>query len=194
MNTSIGILGSTEEYNELNYLPKVVPSAIFKTRVRDYYSIDINPYRWEDVTTFDLFAGKRVVLFSLPGAFTPTCDTYQLPGFEEKYAEFKALGINDIYCVSVNDTFVMNAWAKAQNLKKVKVIPDGNADFTRSMGMEVAKQNLGFGYRSWRYAVVVNNGKIEKWFIEPGKRYDAEEDPYGETTPENILNWLKENS
>jgi peroxiredoxin len=194
MNTAIGTLGVTEEYNELNYLPKVVPSAIFKTRVRDDSIEGPNPYRWEDVTTFDLFVGKRVVLFSLPGAFTPTCDTYQLPGFEEKFAEFKALGIKDIYCVSVNDAFVMNAWAKAQKLKKVKVIPDGNADFTRSMGMEVAKQNLGFGYRSWRYAVVVNNGKIEKWFIEPGKRYDAEEDPYGETTPENILNWLKENS
>jgi peroxiredoxin len=179
------------------FLPKVVPSVIFKTRVRDE-SADTNsgpnPYRWEDVTTFDLFANKRVVLFSLPGAFTPTCSTYQLPGFENKFAEFKALGIDDIYCISVNDAFVMNAWAKQQKLQNVKVIPDGSFLFTRKMNMEVSKDNLGFGVRSWRYACVINNGKIEKWFIEPGKRWEAENDPYGETTPDNILDWLKENS
>lgn len=175
-------------------LPKVVPSAVFKTRVRDDSIEGPNPYRWEDVTTFDYFANKRVVLFSLPGAFTPTCSTYQLPGFEEKFAEFKALGIKDIYCVSVNDAFVMNAWAKAQKIKKVKVIPDGSGKFTRTMGMLVRKDNLGFGERSWRYACVINNGKIEKWFIEPEPRDDADTDPYGETSPENILSWLRENS
>lgn len=175
-------------------LPKVVPSAVFKTRVRDDSIEGPNPYRWEDVTTFDYFANKRVVLFSLPGAFTPTCSTYQLPGFEEKFAEFKALGIKDIYCVSVNDAFVMNAWAKAQKIKKVKVIPDGSGKFTRKMGMLVRKDNLGFGERSWRYACVINNGKIEKWFIEPEPRDDADTDPYGETSPENILSWLRENS
>lgn len=175
-------------------LPKVVPSAVFKTRVRDDSIEGPNPYRWEDVTTFDYFANKRVVLFSLPGAFTPTCSTHQLPGFEEKFAEFKALGIKDIYCVSVNDAFVMNAWAKAQKIKKVKVIPDGSGKFTRKMGMLVRKDNLGFGERSWRYACVINNGKIEKWFIEPEPRDDADTDPYGETSPENILSWLRENS
>lgn len=175
-------------------LPKVVPSAVFKTRVRDDSIEGPNPYRWEDVTTFDYFANKRVVLFSLPGAFTPTCSTYQLPGFEEKFAEFKALGIKDIYCVSVNDAFVMNAWAKAQKIKKVKVIPDGSGKFTRKMGMLVRKDNLGFGERSWRYACVINNGKIERWFIEPEPRDDADTDPYGETSPENILSWLRENS
>jgi peroxiredoxin len=174
-------------------LKTLVPSVTFKTRVRDDSIDGDNPYRWEDVTTWDLFAGKRVVLFSLPGAFTPTCSTYQLPGFEEKFAEFKALGIKDIYCVSVNDAFVMNAWAKAQKVKKVKVIPDGSGKFTRKMGMLVHKDNLGFGERSWRYACVVNNGKIEKWFIEPGAEDNCPVDPYGETTPENILNWLKEN-
>ena len=174
--------------------PTVVPSVVFKTRVRDDSIEGPNPYRWQDVNTFDLFAGKRVVLFSLPGAFTPTCSTYQLPGFEKNFAEFKALGIKDIYCLSVNDAFVMNCWAKDQKIKKVKVIPDGNAQFTRQMGMEVAKENLGFGYRSWRYAVVVNNGKIEKWFVEPGMEWNAEEDPYGETSPENILDWLRQNS
>jgi peroxiredoxin len=174
-------------------LKTLVPSVPFKTRVRDDSIEGDNPYRWEDVTTWDLFAGKRVVLFSLPGAFTPTCSTYQLPGFEEKFAEFKALGIKDIYCVSVNDAFVMNAWAKAQKVKKVKVIPDGSGMFTRKMGMLVHKDNLGFGERSWRYACVVNNGKIEKWFIEPGAEDNCPVDPYGETSPENILNWLKEN-
>jgi peroxiredoxin len=174
-------------------LKTLVPSVTFKTRVRDDSIDGDNPYRWEDVTTWDLFAGKRVVLFSLPGAFTPTCSTYQLPGFEEKFAEFKALGIKDIYCVSVNDAFVMNAWAKTQKVKKVKVIPDGSGMFTRKMGMLVHKDNLGFGERSWRYACVVNNGKIEKWFVEPGAEDNCPVDPYGETSPENILNWLKEN-
>ena len=174
-------------------LKTLVQSVTFKTRVRDDSIGGDNPYRWEDVTTWDLFAGKRVVLFSLPGAFTPTCSTYQLPGFEEKFVEFKALGIKDIYCVSVNDAFVMNAWAKAQKVKKVKVIPDGSGMFTRKMGMLVHKDNLGFGERAWRYACVVNNGKIEKWFIEPGAEDNCPVDPYGETTPENILNWLKEN-
>lgn len=174
-------------------LPEVVPSVVFKTRVRDESIGGDNPYRWEDKTTFDYFAGKRVVLFSLPGAFTPTCSTYQLPGFEEKFAEFKALGIKDIYCISVNDAFVMNCWAKMQKVKKVKMIPDGSAKFTRKMKMNVQKDNLGFGERSWRYACVVNNGKIEKWFIESGIEDDAAGDPYGETSPENVLAWLKEN-
>ena len=193
MNSAIGS-ESVREFNEEDYLPKVVPSVLFKTRVRDESIEGPNPYRWEDVTSFDLFAGKRVVLFSLPGAFTPTCSTYQLPGFEEKFAEFKALGIKDIYCISVNDAFVMNAWAKQQKIKKVKMIPDGSCAFTRNMHMDVGKDNLGFGVRSWRYACVVNRGKIEKWFIEPGKRYDAEDDPYGVTSPEYILKWLSENT
>jgi peroxiredoxin len=141
-------------------------------------------------TTEDLFNGKRVVIFSLPGAFTPTCSAYQLPGFEEKYNDFLGLGIDDIYCVSVNDGFVMNAWAQDQNIKNVKLIPDGNAYFTRSMGMLVRKSNLGFGERSWRYAAVVNNGIIEKLFVEDGQRDNADSDPYEVTTPENVLNYL----
>jgi peroxiredoxin len=142
-------------------------------------------------TSAELFNGKRVVLFSLPGAFTPTCSAYQLPGFEEKYDDFIGLGINDIYCISVNDGFVMNAWAQDQNIKNVKLIPDGNAYFTRSMGMLVNKSNLGFGDRSWRYAAVVDNGVIEKLFVEPGQRDNASEDPYVETTPENIFEYVK---
>jgi peroxiredoxin len=176
-------------------LPEIVPAVVFKTRVRDDSIEGPNPFRWEDKTTYDYFAGKRVVLFSLPGAFTPTCSTMQLPGFEQKFAEFKALGIKDIYCVSVNDAFVMNCWAKDQKIKKVKMIPDGSANFTSAMRMDVYKDNLGFGRRSWRYACVVNNGQIEKWFIEGDVVEDnADSDPYGVTSPENILNWLRENS
>ena len=142
-------------------------------------------------TSKELFDGKRVVIFSLPGAFTPTCSAYQLPGFEEKYDDFLGLGIDDIYCISVNDGFVMNAWSKDQGIEKVKLIPDGNAYFTRSMGMLVTKSNLGFGERSWRYAAVVDNGIIEKLFIEAGKRDNADTDPYEVTNPETILSYLK---
>ena len=182
-----------DEPRELE-LPNIVPAVVFKTRVRDDSIEGPNPFRWEDKSTYDYFAGKRVVLFSLPGAFTPTCSTYQLPGFEQNFAEFKALGIKDIYCVSVNDAFVMNCWAKDQKIKKVKMIPDGSANFTRDMQMAVYKDNLGFGIRSWRYACVVNNGQIEKWFVEPGMEDNYDNDPYGETSPQNILNWLRENS
>jgi peroxiredoxin len=142
-------------------------------------------------TTSELFNNKRVVIFSLPGAFTPTCSAYQLPGFEEKYDEFTALGIDAIYCISVNDGFVMNAWAKDQNIEKVTLIPDGNAYFTRSMGMLVIKSNLGFGDRSWRYAAVVDNGVIEKIFVEEGFRDNADTDPYEASTPEAVLEYVK---
>ena len=142
-------------------------------------------------TSSELFKGKRVVIFSLPGAFTPTCSAYQLPGFEENYGTFRDLGVDAIYCISVNDAFVMNAWAQDQNIQNVKLIPDGNAYFTRSMGMLVSKSNLGFGERSWRYAAVVKDGIIEKLFVEDGQRDNADSDPYEATTPENVLNYVR---
>jgi peroxiredoxin len=142
-------------------------------------------------TTSELFSNKRVVIFSLPGAFTPTCSAYQLPGFEEKYEDFQALGIDEIYCISVNDGFVMNSWAQDQNIKNVKLIPDGNAYFTRGMGQLVTKSNLGFGDRSWRYSAVIDNGVIEKIFIEDGKQDNAPNDPYEVSTPENVLEYVK---
>jgi peroxiredoxin len=144
-------------------------------------------------STEELFDVKRVVVFSLPGAFTPTCSAYQLPGFEEMYDQFIASGIDDVYCISVNDAFVMNAWAKDQNIKRVKLIPDGNGEFTSGVGMLVKKFNLGFAMRSWRYAAVIDNGLIEKMFVEPGKCDNAEEDPYIETTPEKVLEYVKAN-
>ena len=142
-------------------------------------------------STEELFNGKKVVLFALPGAFTPTCSAYQLPGFEDNYDEFAALGVDAIYCLSVNDGFVMNAWAKDQGIEKVTLVPDGNAYFTRSMGYLVRKSNLGFGERSWRYAAVVNDGVIEKIFVEEGLRDNADTDPYEASTPENVLNYIR---
>jgi peroxiredoxin len=173
-------------------LNRTLPKVTFKTRVRDESIAGPNPYRWEDKTTDDYFAGKRVVLFSLPGAFTPTCSTYQLPDFEKLHGEFKANGVDEIYCLSVNDAFVMNAWGRQQGLKNVKLLPDGSGEFTRKMGMLVCKDNLGFGMRSWRYAAIINDGVVEAWFEEPGYSDNCETDPYGESSPQNILEKLVE--
>ncbi len=169
-----------------------LPNVTFHTRVRDETVEGPNPFLWEDKTTADFFAGKRVILFSLPGAFTPTCSTYQLPGFEKGFEDFKAKGIDEVYCMSVNDSFVMNKWAEAQNLSNVAVIPDGSGEFTRKMGMLVDKDNLGFDMRSWRYAAIVNDGVVEEWFEEPGLIDNCPEDPYGVSSPENLMKHLEE--
>ncbi len=171
-----------------------LPQITFHTRVRDESIGGDNPFKWEDKTTDDYFKGKRVILFSLPGAFTPTCSTYQLPGYEKAAAEFRDLGIDEIYCLSVNDSFVMNKWAQSQNLENVKVIPDGAGEFTRLMGMLVDKSNIGFGMRSWRYAAIVKDGVVEAWFEEPGREDNHGEDPYGESSPETVMAWLKANA
>jgi thioredoxin-dependent peroxiredoxin len=142
-------------------------------------------------STEELFGGKKVVLFALPGAFTPTCSAYQLPGFEEKYSEFKESGIDEIYCLSVNDAFVMNAWAKDQMIDNVKLIPDGNGEFTDGMGMLVKKFNLGFAMRSWRYAAVISDGVVEQLFMEDGKEDNAQSDPYEWSTPERVLEYIR---
>ncbi len=166
----------------------VIPKVTFRTRVFDESTME---YKWHDMTTDDYFKGKRVVLFSLPGAFTPTCSTYQLPGFEENYDNIRNQDIDEVYCISVNDAFVMNAWGKDQNIQHVKMIPDGSGNFTRYMGMLIGKNLLGFGMRSWRYMAVINDGVIEKWWQEPGINNDgSDDDPYIETTPENCLGYL----
>ncbi len=169
-----------------------LPNITFKTRVRDDSIEGPNPYRWQDVETADLFENKRVVLFSLPGAFTPTCSTYQVPGFEQNFEKIKQLGIDDIYVMSVNDSFVMNKWMQDQNIKNIKPIPDGSGEFTRRMGMLVDKSNLGFGMRSWRYAAVVDSMRIEQWFQEPGIEDNCADDPYGQTSPENVIAYLEQ--
>jgi len=142
-----------------------VPKVTFRVRRDD---------EWADVTTGDLFAGKTVVLFSLPGAFTPTCSSTHLPRYNELASTFAKNGVDDIVCVSVNDTFVMNAWKQDQEADNITVIPDGNGEFTQGMGMLVGKQDLGFGKRSWRYSMLVRDGVVEKMFIEP----DLPGDPF----------------
>ena len=171
-----------------------IPDVTFQTRVRDDSIGGDNPFKWQAITSSDYFANKRVILFSLPGAFTPTCSTFQLPDFNKLYDDFKEFGIDEIYCISVNDSFVMNAWAKHHDIGKVKVIPDGSGEFTRKMGMLVKKDNLGFGLRSWRYAVIIENNEIVQSFIEAGFKDDAEDDPYVVSSPQNILKYLKEES
>lgn len=176
-----------------NQLPQVVPQVVFKTRVRDESVGGDNPYRWQDLTTDEIFKGKKVIVFSLPGAFTPTCSSFHLPGYEAKYDEFKALGVDEVYCLSVNDAYVMNQWGKAQEVKKVKLIPDGSGDFTRGLGMLVTKHPEGFGERSWRYSMLVDNGEIKKSFIEPGFTNDCPTDPFEVSDALTMLNYVKEN-
>jgi len=168
-----------------------VPEVTFKTRVRDESIGGDNPFRWQDVTSDEIFKGKRVVLFALPGAFTPTCSSTHLPGYEKHYDDLKALGIDDVYCLSVNDAFSMYQWGKQLGAKNVKLLPDGNGDFTRGMDMLVKKENLGFGDRSWRYSILVNDGVVEKMFSEPGKMDNCPEDPFTCSDVETMLNYLK---
>ena len=172
----------------------VIPKVTFRTRIGDEVETDGGCAiggQWLNQTTDDYFKGKRVVLFSLPGAFTPTCSSQQLPGFEKLYEEIKQKGIDEVYCVSVNDSYVMNAWAHQMEIKKVKMIPDGSGNFTRFMGMLIGKNHLGFGMRSWRYMAVIDNGVVEEWWQEPGINNEGlDDDPYIESTPENMVDYL----
>lgn len=153
--------------------PNRVPDATFHTRVRNEALGGPNPFEWKEVTSKDIFAGKRVVLFAVPGAFTPACSESHLPGYEQHYEEFRKLGVDQIVCLSVNDAFVMFQWAKSRNIEKLFMLPDGNADFTRRMGMLVDRTNTGMAMRSWRYSMLVNDGVIEKLFAEPDIRDHA---------------------
>ncbi len=172
--------------------PTHVPNITFKTRIRDESVEGPNPYRWQDVTTEEIFKDKNVVLFALPGAFTPTCSSTHLPGYEMAYEEFKSLGIDRVICLSVNDAFVMYQWGKAQGVNNVELLPDGSAEFTRQMGMLVKKDNLGFGERSWRYSMYVENGEIKKIFVEPGFMNDCPVDPFEVSDAPTMLKYLKE--
>lgn len=168
-----------------------VPQVVFKTRVRDESVGGENPFRWQDVSTDDVFKGKKVVVFALPGAFTPTCSSTHLPGYEAAYDEFKALGIDEVYCLSVNDAFVMYQWAQKLGASKVKMLPDGNAHFTKGMEMLVSKENLGFGPRSWRYSMYVVDGEIQKLFSEPGFGDECPTDPFEVSDAGTMLTYLK---
>ncbi len=169
-----------------------VPDVIFKTRVRDESLGGDNPFRWQDVSSSDIFSGKTVVIVALPGAFTPTCSNTHLPGYEAKYQAFIDQGIDDIYCLSVNDAFTMFQWGKHLGISHIKMLPDGNGDFSRGMGMLVKKENLGFGYRSWRYAMLVEDGKIIKLFSEPGKADNHPEDPFTISAADTMLAYLQQ--
>ena len=171
--------------------PTHVPQVTFKTRVRDESVEGPNPFRWQDVTSDEIFKGKKVVVFSLPGAFTPTCSSTHLPGYETNYDAFKALGVDEVYCMSVNDAFVMFQWGKAQGVEKVKMLPDGSGSFTKAMGMLVKKDNLGFGERSWRYSMLVEDGEIKKIFSEPGFMDDCPTDPFEVSDADTMLAYLK---
>lgn len=154
-----------------------VPNVTFRTR---------NDSQWLDVTSDELFKGKTVIVFSLPGAFTPTCSSTHVPGYNELAKTFKENGVDDIICMSVNDTFVMNEWKKTQEADNITFIPDGNGEFTEQMGMLVDKENLGFGKRSWRYSMLVTDGVIKKMFIEP----EVEGDPFEVSDAETMLNYI----
>lgn len=167
-----------------------VPNVTFKTRVRDESVDHENPFRWEDKTSADIFGGKNVVIVALPGAFTPTCSSTHLPGYEAKMDELKAKGVDDVYCVSVNDAFSMFQWSKQLGVEKVKMLPDGNGDFTRLMGMLVKKDNLGFGDRSWRYSMHVVDGEIKAQFVEPGMMDNCPEDPFTVSDCDTMLEYL----
>jgi len=165
-----------------------VPNTTFRTRVET----DEQPgFEWKDLTTSEIFSDKRVALFALPGAFTPTCSSTHLPGYEEAYKELKAQGIDEVYCLSVNDSFTMNAWFKSMGIENVKPIPDGSGEFTRKMGMLVDKDNLGFGQRSWRYSMIVNNGEVVQMWVEPGLMDNCPSDPFMVSDAQTMLSWLQ---
>ena len=171
---------------------KRLPDVTFKTRVRDEAIGGDNPFRWQDMTTADFFAGKRVVVFGLPGAFTPTCSNEQCPAYERSFDALASHGVEAVYCISVNDAFVMYQWGLKLGVHHVKLIPDGSAHFTRGLGMLVNKDHLGFGERSWRYAMVVNDGVVEAFFEEPGRNDHGEGgDPYTVSDPGTILRYLE---
>jgi peroxiredoxin len=169
-----------------------LPHVVFKTRVRDEAVGGENPYRWQDRTTEDIFGGKKVVLFALPGAFTPTCSSAHAPGFEVRYNDFKALGVDEVICLSVNDAFVMKQWADKLGITQTTMLPDGNGEFTRHMGMLVKKNNLGFGERSWRYSLYAEDGVIKQAFVEEGFADDCETDPFEVSDAETMLKYLRE--
>ncbi len=170
---------------------QTVPNVVFKTRVRDESVAGDNPFRWQDLSSDDIFAGRKVVVLALPGAFTPTCSSTHLPGFEAQYDELIAAGADEVYCLSVNDAFSMYQWARQLGIAKVKMLPDGNGDFTRGMGMLVKKENLGFGPRSWRYAMLVEDGAITQLFSEQGKEDNCASDPFEVSDAETMLAHLK---
>lgn len=168
-----------------------IPDVVFITREGDAPVCGNAAGVWKKVSSHEIFTGKRVVVFALPGAYTPTCSSTHLPGYEEKYGEIKNLGVDEVYCVAVNDAFVMHNWALSLGIANVKMLPDGNGDFARAMGMLVKKENLGFGERSWRYSMFVEDGVIKKIFTESDMRDDADTDPFEVSGADAMIDYIK---
>jgi len=158
-----------------------VPQVTFRTR---------RNHEWVDVSTDHLFKGKTVIVFSLPGAFTPTCSSTHVPRYNQLTPTFKKQGVDEVICISVNDAFVMNQWKNEQHADNITFLPDGNGHFTDAMGMLVDKEDLGFGKRSWRYSMLVRNGVIEKMFIEP----DKPGDPFEVSDADTMLEYIAPNT
>ena len=159
---------------------KRIPAVTFRTR---------RGHEWVDLTSDEIFAGRNVIVFSLPGAFTPTCSSSHVPRYNQLVPQFKAQGIDEVICVSVNDAFVMNEWQRAQKADRVTFLPDGNGEFSEKMGLLVGKENLGFGKRSWRYSMLVRDGVVEKMFIEP----EEPGDPFQVSDADTMLRYLDPN-
>ena len=180
----------------------IIPNIIFKTRTRVKFGDSKKSFEWKDMSTEDFFKNKRCVLFALPGAFTPTCSTYHLPDYNKYYDEILSNNIDEVYCLSVNDAFVMRKWGIDLGLeedltegslgfKKVKLLPDGTCLFTRGMGMNCTwTSERGFGERSWRYSAVIDNMKIEKLFVEQPKKENSEPDPFEVSDAKTMLKYL----
>jgi len=160
---------------------QTVPNVTFKTREGS---------QWKDVSTDDIFKGKTIAVFSLPGAYTPTCSSSHVPRYNELAPVFKENGVDEIVCISVNDAFVMEAWGKDQNADNIRFIPDGNGEFTEKMGLLVDKSGIGFGKRSWRYSMLVKDCVIEKEFIEP----DKPGDPFEVSDADTMLHYINRNA
>lgn len=171
--------------------PQQVPDAVFHTRVRNEALGGDNPFEWKTLTTADIFADKRIVLFALPGAFTPACSDSHLPGYERIHDEFTALGIDRVVCLAVNDAFVMFQWAKSRNIEKVFMLPDGNGEFSRKMGMLVDRSDHGMGLRSWRYSMLVEDCQILQLFAEPGLRDNPDGVPLDVSSAAIMLEHLR---
>jgi peroxiredoxin len=190
------------EWTTAKVVGEKVPDVTFATRTR-VESEEENPFDWKTLTTADYFAGKRIVIFALPGAFTPTCSNTHLPGYENAYKEILSLNVNDVYCLSVNDAFVMRQWGLHQKLpedltpgslgfQNVKLIADGTAAFTRGMGMSCNwSTERGFGERTWRYSMVVNDGVVEKMFAEGPRLMNSGPDPFEVSDSDTMVEYLK---
>ena len=164
-----------------------IPNAIVHTRVPSADGSMV----WEDVNSDDIFSGRTVVLFGLPGAFTPACSETHLPGFEALHDEITALCVDEVICISVNDAFVMFKWGKSLGIEKVRMMPDGNGDLTKNLGMLVSRSDQGMGKRSWRYSMLVTDGEIETLFSEPGQRDNPPGVPVTISGAETMLDYLR---